>query len=643
MSEQRAQDPEQGPSPAAADPAAADGAAPAPGAVEPDEELTARAEAQEPAPAEAAGGEPEPEPDFRDQYLRAAAELDNVRKRARRDVAAAEGRGVARLAKELLPALDDFERALAAAESQPENQDHHLTDGHPPGPGPAARRAQARRDRARRPQGRAVRPPSPRGAGPAAGRGRRERDDHRGVLGRLPHRRRGAAPRQGGRRGVAMAGQDLYKVLGVEKKASHDEIKKAYRKLARRFHPDRNPGDTRAEERFKEVQAAYDVLGDPEKRKQYDRGSLFGFGGSGPAGSAGGGFDPGDVGDILSNLFGGARAAAPGRPAAARGAARARSAAATSRPRSPSPSTRPSRARRSPSACPRPRPAAPAAARAPSRGRRPVCPRCQGRGVESEGQGLFSISQPCSRCGGAGVVIEDPCPTCHGNGAVRTIKKYRVNIPAGVRDGSRVRLAGKGEPGRHGGEPGDLYVVTRVKPSPVFARKGDNLEVEVPLTIPEAIRGAEVEVPDAQRPQALRVPPGTRHGTVQRLRGEGPPRLGSSGRGDIHYRFVIDVPATLSAEQSEAVEKLSQVMNGNPRARLFARARVMASRPPHDPRHGQTSRGVFMITSPPSWPRCTRRRCACTRRAGSSSPSARPRARGCTPRRTSRSCAASRR
>ncbi len=369
-----------------------------------------------------------------------------------------------------------------------------------------------------------------------------------------------------------MAGQDLYKVLGVEKKASHDEIKKAYRKLARRFHPDRNPGDTRAEERFKEVQAAYDVLGDPEKRKQYDRGSLFGFGGSGPAGSAGGGFDPGDVGDILSNLFG--RATGRGGAGPAGGGAR----------RGP----RPERGRdleaevtvsfdqaiegtQVPLSVPTATPCGTCRGTGAKPGTSPVvCPRCQGRGVESEGQGLFSISQPCSRCGGAGVVIEDPCPTCHGNGAVRTIKKYRVNIPAGVRDGSRVRLAAKGEPGRHGGDPGDLYVVTRVKPSPVFARKGDHLEVEVPLTIPEAIRGAEVEVPTLNGRKRLRVPAGTRHGTVQRLRGEGPPRLGSSGRGDIHYRFVIDVPATLSAEQSEAVEKLSQVMDGDPRARLFA-------------------------------------------------------------------------
>jgi molecular chaperone DnaJ len=144
-----------------------------------------------------------------------------------------------------------------------------------------------------------------------------------------------------------------------------------------------------------------------------------------------------------------------------------------------------------------------------------------------------------------------------------------VNIPAGVRDGSRVRVAGKGEAGRNGGPPGDLYVITRVSPSPIFTRKGENIEVEVPLTIPEAIRGAEVEVPTLDGRKKLRVPAGTRHGTVQRLRGEGPPKLGAKGRGDIHYRFVIDVPDKLSEEQSELVDKLSEVMNGNPRARLF--------------------------------------------------------------------------
>jgi molecular chaperone DnaJ len=199
-----------------------------------------------------------------------------------------------------------------------------------------------------------------------------------------------------------------------------------------------------------------------------------------------------------------------------------------------------------------------------------VCPVCNGRGVESESQGIFSISQPCSNCRGTGTVIEDPCPTCGGSGAQRSIKRLRVNIPGGVRDGSRIRLAGKGEVGARGGEPGDLYVITRVQESPVFKRSGDNLEVEVPLTIPEAVRGAVIEVPTLNGTKRLRVPRGTRHGTLQRLRGEGPPRLGGKGRGDIHYRFVIDVPSRLSPEQDEAIEKLSQTMNGDPRAKLFA-------------------------------------------------------------------------
>jgi molecular chaperone DnaJ len=167
-------------------------------------------------------------------------------------------------------------------------------------------------------------------------------------------------------------------------------------------------------------------------------------------------------------------------------------------------------------------------------------------------------------------VIEDPCSTCGGSGAQRSVRRMRVNVPAGVRDGSRIRLAGKGEPGVRGADPGDLFVITRVSDSPVFKRVGDNFEVEVPLTIPEAIRGAVIEVPTLNGTKRLRVARGTKHGTVQRLRGEGPPRLAGKGRGDIHYRFVIDVPASLSEEQIEAVDKLSDVMNGNPRVKLFA-------------------------------------------------------------------------
>jgi molecular chaperone DnaJ len=357
-----------------------------------------------------------------------------------------------------------------------------------------------------------------------------------------------------------VAQRDLYNVLGVDKKASADEIKKAYRKLARQYHPDRNPGDKQAEERFKEISAAYDVLGDPDKRKQYDRGGFFTGGGPG---GAPGGFDTGSFSDILSNLFGsGGARTTPRGPRAERGRdleAEVSISFDQSVEGAQIPLTVPT---------------AQMCGTCHGTGAKPgtapkVCPRCQGRGIESQGQGLFSISQPCSRCNGTGAIIEDPCPTCSGSGSVRTVKKYRVNIPAGVRDGSRVRLAGKGEPGRSGGPAGDLYVITRVSESPVFKRKGDNVEVEVPLTIPEAIRGAEVEVPTLNGRKKLRVPAGTKHGTVQRLRGEGPPRLSGKGRGDIHYRFVIDVPASLSQEQSEAVEKLSEVMNGNPRSRLF--------------------------------------------------------------------------
>jgi molecular chaperone DnaJ len=194
--------------------------------------------------------------------------------------------------------------------------------------------------------------------------------------------------------------------------------------------------------------------------------------------------------------------------------------------------------------------------------------------VESQGQGVFSITRPCSRCGGAGTVIEDPCPTCSGAGRLRELKKYRVNIPAGVKEGSKIRLPGKGEAGVRGGPAGDLYVITHVSESPVFRRKGDNFEVEVPITVAEAMSGADVEVPTLHGTKKLRVPGGTKHGTVQRLRGEGPPSVsGGNSRGDIHYRFVIDVPRDLTDEQREAVEALSKTMNGrNPREDLLRQA-----------------------------------------------------------------------
>jgi molecular chaperone DnaJ len=369
---------------------------------------------------------------------------------------------------------------------------------------------------------------------------------------------------------VARAG-DYYKTLGVDKKASQDEIKRAYRKLARQHHPDTNK-NAGAEEQFKRISEAYDVLGDPEKRKKYDRGqSVFPGGGPFGGGAGGPGTASGDFGsfsDILSNIF---------NTTAGRGGARTRPAA--------------ERGRDLETAVTLSFDQAVEGAQVPvsvsthvacntcrGTGARPgtspiVCPVCQGRGVESQGQGVFSITRPCSRCGGSGTVIEDPCPTCRGAGRLRELKKYRVNIPAGVKDGSKIRLPGKGEAGLRGGPAGDLYVVCHVTESPVFRRKGDNFEVEVPITVAEAIRGADVEVPTLHGTKKLRVPGGTRHGTVQRLRGEGPPALaGGKSRGDIHYRFVIDVPHDLTAEQREAVEALSQAIDGNPRDELLRQA-----------------------------------------------------------------------
>jgi molecular chaperone DnaJ len=378
---------------------------------------------------------------------------------------------------------------------------------------------------------------------------------------------------------------DYYKVLGVGKNASDEEIKKAYRKLARKYHPDANHGDKQAEERFKEISQAHDVLSDPDKRKSYDRGGGPFGGFNVPGGFGTGGVDfGGGFSDILSNLFGGGGGGATaGGAAGGRGAGGARVRAQPQRGRDLETEVsltfeQAVNGAQVPLSVPTSQPCPTCKGSGAKPGTSPkVCPVCQGRGIEAQSQGIFSISQPCSNCHGSGTVIDDPCPTCGGTGAQRSVRRLRVNIPAGVRDGSRIRLAGKGEPGLRGpggqaGAPGDLFVITRVTSSPVFKRSGDNFEVEVPLTIPEAIRGAVIEVPTLNGSKRLRVPRGTKHGTVQRLRGEGAPRLNDKGRGDIHYRFVIDVPESLSAEQSEAVDKLSEVMNGDPRGQLFTAA-----------------------------------------------------------------------
>jgi len=299
---------------------------------------------------------------------------------------------------------------------------------------------------------------------------------------------------------------DLYKVLGVSKGASDAEIKKAYRKLARRYHPDRNPDDAAAEEKFKQVQGAYDTLSDPEKREAYDSGGGM-FGGGGPggpgygpftAGPAGqGGFvDLGDLGEIFSSMFGGG-------------------------------------------------------------GRRQPRPQ---RGADLETEVPLSFKQSIE-----GTEVRVP-----GAGG----KTLKAKIPAGVRNGSRIKIAGKGEASPSGGPPGDLYVVARVLPSPVFKRLDDgNLEVTVPIGVAEALRGGTIEVPTLSGTKKIRVAPGTKHGTIQRLSGEGAPRPRGKGRGDIRYRLEIELPKELSEEQRKIVDELAESLNGaDPRAELLRKA-----------------------------------------------------------------------
>jgi molecular chaperone DnaJ len=364
---------------------------------------------------------------------------------------------------------------------------------------------------------------------------------------------------------------DLYKVLGVAKGASEEEIKKAHRKLVRKYHPDRNPDDPQAEEKFKEIQGAYDTLSDPEKRREYDSGGGM-FGGFGGGGPGGGPFGPGgaqadgfDVGDIFSNIF-------------SRGGGRAQPQQARGRDLETEISLSFDQAVNGAQV----QVAVPKAERCPTchgsgakPGTTPVtCPRCEGRGIDAQSQGFFSISQPCQQCGGQGQMIEDPCPSCAGSGLTQQTKRYKVKIPAGVKNGARIRLAGKGEAGQRGGPPGDLFVVTRVASSPVFRRlDGGNLEVTVPITVVEALRGATIEVPTLEGTKKIKVGPGTKHGSIQRLRGEGAPKPRGKGRGDIRYRLEIEMPGELTPEQEEAVAKLAETFNGaDPRADLLRKA-----------------------------------------------------------------------
>jgi molecular chaperone DnaJ len=348
--------------------------------------------------------------------------------------------------------------------------------------------------------------------------------------------------------------KQLYDTLGVAKNASQDEIKKAYRKLARKHHPDANPGDAGAEERFKEIQHAYDVLSDAEKRKAYDRfGAQNGRAAPGGANVDFGNIDFGDLSDLFGGLFGGR---APGGRPQQRQPLKGNDVEAEVH-LSFEDSLRGVEAKV-------PVELMTACSGCGGTGAQPgtapvICPECNGRGVKVESQGLFALSQPCPRCRGNGTVIEQPCQKCKGSGRERRIKTYTVKIKPGVKDGTRIRVKGKGEPGEHGGPNGDLIVLTRVTASSTYERRGDDLVVQVPVSYATAALGGSVEVPTPEGPVSLKIPAGSEDGKLLRIKGRGAPKLSGSGKGDVLARVHIEVPKRVSKKERELLEQLKQV------------------------------------------------------------------------------------
>ncbi|MCZ7415374.1 MULTISPECIES: molecular chaperone DnaJ [unclassified Streptomyces] len=381
--------------------------------------------------------------------------------------------------------------------------------------------------------------------------------------------------------------KDLYKVLGVPKDATEAEIKKAYRKLAREYHPDANKGDARAEERFKEVGEANEVLSDAESRKEYDEArALLGSGGFRPGPGAGGGsfnFDLGDLfggtqgggspgggfggglGDVFGGLFN--RGGAGTRTQPRRGQD-IESEVTLSFTEAVDGATVPLRMSSS-AACKA------CSGTGDKNGTPRVCPTCVGTGqVSRGGGGGFSLTDPCLDCKGRGLIAEDPCEVCRGSGRATSSRTMQVRIPAGVSDGQRIRLRGKGAPGERGGPHGDLYVVVHVDAHPVFGRRGDNLTVTVPVTFAEAALGAEISVPTLGGPPVtLKLPAGTPGGRTMRARGKGAVRKDGT-RGDLLVTVEVTVPRELGKKAREALESYRAATEGeDPRAALFEAAK----------------------------------------------------------------------
>ena len=363
--------------------------------------------------------------------------------------------------------------------------------------------------------------------------------------------------------------KDYYAALGVPKDAPTADIKKAYRKLATTLHPDKNPGDSKAEERFKEVSEAYDVLSDDAKRREYDeQRSLFGSGGSRPGG---GGFSfdvndlfgqggAGGIGDVFSGLFGQGGRRGPGTRQPRRGAD-VEATVTLSFVDALRGCTVPLRLTTS-GACDTCRGSGAAPGTSPR-----ACGVCGGQGMVSRNQGGFAFAEPCTACRGSGRVVETPCPTCAGTGATTSERSLQVRIPAGIEDGQRVRLAGRGSPGDRGGQPGDLLVAVRVTPHEVFGRRGHDLTLTVPVTYPEAALGAQVQVPTPDGPVTLKIAPGTTTGRTFRVRGRGVPRKDGTA-GDLLVTVEVAVPSQMTPEAREALERYASAAPHDPRSHL---------------------------------------------------------------------------
>lgn len=349
-----------------------------------------------------------------------------------------------------------------------------------------------------------------------------------------------------------MAKRDYYEILGVPRNASDADLKKAYRRLAMKYHPDRNPGDIAAEHAFKDVKEAYEILSDPRKRAAYDQ---FGHAGVDSGAAAGARAEAGNFADIFSDVFGDIFGAGGARRGASmfRGAdlrynleLSLEEAVRGTEVKIEVPTLETCESCRG--------------SGVRGGGRPDVCPTCHGHGDVRVQQGFFSIQQTCPRCRGSGAIVTDPCPTCHGRGRTEAPKTLAVKVPAGVDTGDRIRLTGEGEPGENGGPPGDLYVQIVVKPHPIFQREGADLRCEVPVSIVLAALGGEIEVPTLDGRATVQVPAGTQTGKIFRLRSKGVVPVRGGSPGDLLCRVLVETPVNLTREQRELLEKFADTM-----------------------------------------------------------------------------------